>query len=59
MKSKPTEAACNRCGQQTPGKLDGAPLCDDCYSVFGACCASEFEDDEVLCDQEKPRTEDS
>ncbi|MGJ8653380.1 MAG: hypothetical protein ACSHX8_08915 [Opitutaceae bacterium] len=48
MADKESEAACKRCGKPTKGKLDGVALCDECYSVFGACCASEFEDDDVL-----------
>lgn len=48
MTDQPPERACTRCGASTKGMLDGIALCDTCYSVFGACCAGEFEDDNVL-----------
>lgn len=54
MKEEPIEQACTRCGASTKGILDGVAICDSCYSVFGACCASEFEPVDLLCKSDKP-----
>ena len=39
------QSCCRRCRAPIPKTSDFPEYCDDCYSIYGSCCA-EFESDE-------------
>jgi len=38
-----SEAPCQYCGRPTSEQIAGDPICLDCYSTQGACCAGDDE----------------